>query len=53
VALSSILVDIHSYEDIFDNIQWIISPFITTILDLIIVYQSKIYSQNHMHHQLA
>jgi uncharacterized protein with PQ loop repeat len=53
VALASILVDIHSYEDIFDNIQWIISPFITTILDLIIVYQSKIYSQNHMHHQFA
>jgi hypothetical protein len=46
VALSSILVDIHSYEDIFDNIQWIISPFITTILDLIIVYQSKMYNQN-------
>jgi uncharacterized protein with PQ loop repeat len=53
VSLASILVDIHDYEDIFDNIQWIISPFITTILDVIIVYQSKIYSQNHMRDQLA
>jgi uncharacterized protein with PQ loop repeat len=53
VSLASILVDIHDYEDIFDNIQWIISPFMTTILDIIIVYQSKIYSQNHMRDQLA
>jgi uncharacterized protein with PQ loop repeat len=46
ISLASILVDVYTYADVFDNIQWIISPFITTILDLIIIYQSKMYSQS-------
>lgn len=43
VSLASILVDVYTYDDVLANIQWIISPFMTTILDVIIIYQSKMY----------
>lgn len=37
ISLSSILVDIHNYDDFLKNLQWIISPFITSILDIIML----------------
>lgn len=43
MSLASILVDVHDYNDFLNNIQWIISPFITSMLDIIILYQSRIY----------
>jgi uncharacterized protein with PQ loop repeat len=37
ISLSSILVDVHNYDDVLKNLQWIISPFITSILDIIML----------------
>lgn len=37
ISLASILVDVHNYQDFLNNLQWIISPFLTSILDIIML----------------
>jgi len=44
LMLASILVDIRSYIDLMKNIQWIISPFLTSMLDTIILFQFYHYT---------
>ena len=40
ISLASILVDVHTYSQFLENIQWIVGPFFTTILDIIMLNAS-------------